>query len=61
MREDDTEEAVRKRLKDFREKTEPALELFRRKELVVTADGSSSAEGVHEEILMALGRTGAVV
>ena len=58
VREDDTEEAVRKRLKDFREKTEPVLELFRRKELVVSADGSGSAEKVHEEILAALGRAG---
>ncbi|MBI1337447.1 MAG: adenylate kinase [Phycisphaera sp.] len=54
-RKDDNEEAVRQRLADYRTKTEPVLELFRRKELVVQVDGEKSADGVHEDIRMRLG------
>ena len=54
-RADDTPEAVRKRLKDYHDKTAPILELFSRKELVVTADGSQSPEEVQKEIRLKLG------
>jgi adenylate kinase len=37
-REDDTEEALATRLRDYHEKTDPVLDLFRRKEYVVTVD-----------------------
>jgi adenylate kinase len=37
-REDDTEEALAVRLRDYHEKTNPVLDVFRRKEYVVTVD-----------------------
>jgi adenylate kinase len=56
-RADDTLEAVRSRLADYHEKTEPILELFRRKELVVSADGTRGVNEVQEEIRTRLGLT----
>jgi adenylate kinase len=49
-RPDDTEDAVRARLRDYHEKTQPILDLFQRKELVVSVDGERSVEAVQEEI-----------
>jgi adenylate kinase len=49
-RADDNAEAVRARLHDYHTKTEPILELFRRKELVVAVDGTRSADVVQEEL-----------
>ena len=49
-REDDTEEALAVRLKDFHEKTNPVLDLFRRKEYVFTVDARPPARVVQEEI-----------
>ncbi|MBD3220932.1 adenylate kinase [bacterium] len=54
-RDDDNEEAVEGRLRDYREQTEPVLDLFARKELIVTVDGTESVEAVHQAILTALG------
>jgi adenylate kinase len=56
-RDDDTPEAVRRRLQDYHAKTEPVLDLFRRKELVVVADGAGSVEQVQEDIRRKLGLT----
>jgi adenylate kinase len=50
QRPDDTEEAVRGRLRDYREKTQPILELFQAKEFVVTVDGKLPAREVQIEI-----------
>ena len=60
VRADDTEEAVRTILQDFHAKTEPVLDLFRRKELVVAVDGAKTAEEVHADILNALSANGRV-
>jgi adenylate kinase len=49
-RADDTPEAIQTRLKDYHTKTEPILDLFRRKELVVVVDGSRSAEEVNQDL-----------
>jgi len=49
-RPDDNLEAVKARLQDYHAKTEPILELFRRKELVVKVDGTRPTAGVQEEI-----------
>lgn len=57
VRADDTEKAVTSRLKDFYTKTEPILELFRKKELVITVDGSQSQQEVFEAILAKLPQT----
>jgi adenylate kinase len=54
-RADDAPEAVRARLHDYHSQTEPVLDLFRHKELVVVADGTKSPEDVQEEIRGQLG------
>ena len=54
-RADDTEEAIAKRLADFHAQTEPVLELFARKERVVTVDGTASIDEVQREIRSKLG------
>jgi adenylate kinase len=54
-REDDTEEALAVRLRDYHEKTDPVIELFRRKEYVFTVDARSAPEAVQEQIRKCLG------
>ncbi len=49
-RDDDSEEALAKRLHDYNTKTLPTLELFQKKELVIHADGTQSIEHVQNEI-----------
>jgi adenylate kinase len=49
-RADDTPEAVSGRLRDYHAKTRPILDLFRRKELIVAADGTRSAGDVQQDI-----------
>ena len=49
-REDDTEEALVVRLHDYHDKTDPVLELFARKEYVVTVDARPPREEVQQEI-----------
>lgn len=49
-RPDDTPEALADRLNDYHEKTEPVLDHFRRKELVLDVDGTLSAEQLQSEI-----------
>ncbi len=58
QRPDDTEKAVNARLTDFYEKTEPILDLFRQKELVVAVDGGQSVDDVHAQICSRLGSGG---
>ena len=60
-REDDTEEALAARLRDWHEKTDPILALMRRKERVVAVDASASVEAVQQAIRSSLdlpGQTG---
>ncbi|MDL4813016.1 adenylate kinase family protein [Actinomadura opuntiae] len=54
-REDDTEEAVAERLRLYREKTAPILELFGRKEYVVTVDARPGIEAVQRTLREELG------
>lgn len=49
-RADDTEESIAKRLADFHRQTRPVLELFSRKELIVTVDGTAAVDAVQAEI-----------
>jgi adenylate kinase len=49
-REDDTEKALAVRLREYHEKTNPVLEIFRRKEYVVTVDARPPKEQVQREI-----------
>ncbi|MBV9379604.1 MAG: nucleoside monophosphate kinase [Streptosporangiaceae bacterium] len=54
-REDDTEEALAVRLREYHEKTNPVLDLFRRKEYVITFDARSAPDIVQKEIRERLG------
>jgi adenylate kinase len=54
-REDDTEEALAVRLREYHEKTDPVIELFRRKEYVFIIDARPPAEEVQEQIRKCLG------
>lgn len=49
-REDDTEEALNARLRDYHAKTDPVLDLFRHKEFVVTVDGTPDKVLVQQDI-----------
>jgi adenylate kinase len=53
-REDDTEEALAVRLRDYHEKTDPVIELFRRKEYVFIVDARPSPEEVQQQIRKSL-------
>jgi adenylate kinase len=54
-REDDTEEALTARLADYHSKTDPVLDLFRRKEFVVTVDARPDKLTVQHAIRAKLG------
>jgi adenylate kinase len=54
-REDDTEEALAVRLREYHQKTNPVLDIFRRKEYVVTIDARPSKEQVQQAIRERLG------
>jgi adenylate kinase len=49
-RADDNATAVAARLKDYHEKTQPIVELFRKKELVVVTDGTRSPKEIHADL-----------
>ena len=49
-RPDDNEEAIRERLQDYQDKTIPALNLFRRKELVISVRGDRPILEVQADI-----------
>lgn len=55
LRADDSPQAVRDRLRDYHEKTKPILDLFRRKEIIVAADGTRAPAAIQEEIRKGLG------
>jgi adenylate kinase len=54
-REDDTEGALAVRLREYHEKTNPVLDIFRRKEYVVTIDARPAPERVQQAIRERLG------
>jgi adenylate kinase len=54
-REDDTEEALAVRLRDYHQKTNPVLDIFRRKEYVVTVDARPAKEEVQRAVRAKLG------
>jgi adenylate kinase len=49
-REDDTEEALVVRLREYHDKTDPVLDLFRRKEYVATIDATASKDEIQQAI-----------
>jgi adenylate kinase len=50
QREDDTEEALAVRLREYHSKTNPVLDLFRRKEYVISVNSTPPIEEVQQEI-----------
>ena len=54
-RPDDTPDALAGRLRDYHTKTEPVLELFRRKELVLDINGTAPPKEIQGEIRLRLG------
>jgi adenylate kinase len=54
-REDDTEEALAVRLRDYHDKTDPVLALFRRKEYVLIIDATPDKDTVQQTIRDKLG------
>ena len=54
-RPDDTPEAIRARLSEYRAKTHPILDLLREKELIVTVDGTPAPDIVQAEMRRRLG------
>jgi adenylate kinase len=54
QREDDTEQALAVRLREYHAKTDPVLALFRRKEYVVSVDARPDRQAVQREIRTAL-------
>ena len=56
-RADDTPEALASRLRDYHGKTEPVLEIFRRKEYVLTVDARPDRDTVQRAIRDGLGLT----
>ena len=55
IRSDDNADGLKQRLKDYRTQTEPVLELFGHKELVIQTDGSRTIEQVRNDIQTQLG------
>jgi len=54
-RDDDTPDAIRKRLADYREKTAPILDLLQEKELIVSVDATPAPDVVQAEMRKRLG------
>jgi adenylate kinase len=55
QRDDDTEEAIRKRLETYHEQTEPLKDYYEEKGILVTVDASKDIDEVTEEVLKAVG------
>lgn len=53
-RADDNEETIRKRMEVYREQTEPLLDYYRAKGLVVKVDGSQSVEQVQQDLVQVI-------
>jgi adenylate kinase len=56
-RPDDTEDAIRNRFKIYQEQTEPLLDIYGERGLLVHIDGIGEVDEVTERILSALGRS----
>lgn len=58
QRKDDTEEAIRNRLKIYHDQTEPLKDYYAERGLLLTVDATQGIDEVTEEILAAVGETG---
>lgn len=55
-RDDETLDALRKRIELFHKHTKPVIEFFEKQDKLVTVDGTQSIQDVNEEILKSLGK-----
>ncbi len=55
QRDDDTEEAIRKRLETYHEETEPLKDYYEEQGLLVTVDASKGIDEVTKEVMKAVG------
>lgn len=55
-REDETTEAIKKRIEIFHEHTEPVLDYYRKKGIVVEVDGEQTVDEVFKSILRGIGK-----
>lgn len=53
-RADETQEAIEQRLEEFRTKTEPVLDYYRQKGIVLEVDGDGTIEEIYQEIISQL-------
>lgn len=53
-REDDTAEAIKKRIELFHSLTEPVIEYYKEKGILIEVDGERSIEEIHQDILSKL-------
>ena len=56
QREDDAEEAIRRRLEIYHDQTEPLKDYYARRDLLVTVDAAQEIPKVTEDVLEAVGR-----
>ncbi len=56
VRDDNTIEAIRKRIELFHTHTQPVLDYYNKKKMLVSIDGTRSIEEVNDEILKSLGK-----
>ncbi len=56
QREDDTEEAIRNRLQEYHEQTEPLKDYYEERGVLVTVDASQDIDQVTEDVLQAVGK-----
>lgn len=54
VREDETLAGIRKRIESFHRLTEPVLDYYRKKRILIEIDGEKSIEEIHQEILFHL-------
>lgn len=57
VREDNTLKAIMKRINLFHEKTEPVIEYYRKKGILIEIDGEKTIEQIHAEIINKLDKT----
>jgi adenylate kinase len=55
QRDDDTEEAIRNRLQEYHEQTEPLKDYYEERGILVTVDASQDIDEVTEDVLQAVG------
>ena len=53
-RQDETDEAIKKRIESFHKFTEPVLEHYRTKNLLIEVNGEQSIEDIHKDIMKKL-------